>query len=118
MTRGARARQDQYARRINDAVELLASGLSLPEVVRQLAERQEISERQARRYAERARDLGKVEVPGPKQVFTVKLPRDLVIHLKTYARVSQRTLSSLVTQALEEFLGRRETGPDGGQTTG
>jgi DNA-binding transcriptional regulator LsrR (DeoR family) len=59
------------------------------EAARRLSHRYRLSERQAWRYVEQARDQGPVEVPSPKVVFTVKLPVDL-----------------LVAQALKEFLDR------------
>ena len=74
MTEGRRARADQMARRVNTAVELLDGGLDVIEATRDLARRHRLSERQARRYVERARDEGALEVPRAKIVFTVKLP--------------------------------------------
>lgn len=118
MAPGRRARRDQYALRINAAVELLESGLSVLEAIRSLAAQHRISERQARRYLEQARDGGRVDVPGPKQVFTVKLSKSLVRRLKEYAQASQRTLSSIVAQALGEFLGKKRAGPRGGRSAG
>ncbi len=106
-----RARADEAARRINAAAELLASGMTFPDAIRQLAEEHRISERQARRYLEQAQVLGYVDVPAAKQVFTVKLASDLIHRMKLYAAASQRTLSSLVAQALEEFLERVRAGP-------
>ena len=50
------------------------AGWTLIDATRHLARRYRLSERQARRYVERARDEGAMEVPGPKVVFTVKLP--------------------------------------------
>jgi hypothetical protein len=85
---------------------MLASGLSVSEATRQLARRHGVSERQARRYAEQARDSGSAEVPKAKMVFTVKVPVDLVKRLKRYAASSRTSLSSLVTQAMEEFFAR------------
>jgi predicted transcriptional regulator len=43
-------------------------------------------------------------------VFTVKLPVQLVARVRAHAAESGRTISSVVTQALEELLsrGRRE----------
>lgn len=114
MSARPRACADESAQRVNAAVELLAAGLSVPEAARQLGQQHRISERQARRYVERARDAGPMEIPGPKQVFTVKLPDTLVGQLKAYARSNQCTFSALVAQAVEEFLGRRQTGPPGG----
>ena len=115
MAPGRRAPADKRARRVNAAVEFLDSGLSVPEAARQLARRHQISERQARRYVEQARDFGATEVPSPKIVFTVKLPEDLVRRLRSHALRHQSTLSSLVARALVEFLGRMRAGPRGGQ---
>jgi len=76
------------------------------EVARQLARRYRLSERQAWRYVEQARDEGVVEVPKPKVVFTVKLPTDLIRRVRRHAKQSGQTLSALVAQALKEFLDR------------
>jgi len=113
MPQGRKACADESARRINAAVDLLAMGLSVPEAARRLGLQHRISERQARRYLDRAREIGAVEVPEPKLVFTVKLSGTLVGRVRGYAQVRQRTLSSIVAQALEEFLGGR-AGPHGG----
>jgi hypothetical protein len=113
-----RARADQAAQRVNAAVELLASGMEVPEATRQLARRYGLSERQAHRYVDRAVDQGVVEVPPLKVVFTVKLPSELVTRLRGYGRTSGRTLSSLVAEALQDFLDRRRAGPRGGRSGG
>ncbi len=104
-----RARADQYARRVNAAAETLATGLDPAEAVRQLARRYRLSERQAWRYVEQARDQGTVEVPSSKVVFTVKLPTDLVRHVRRQAKRTEKTISALVAQALKEFLERLVT---------
>ena len=105
-----RARADQAARRLNAAAELLAAGSDVAEASRLLAGRHRISERQARRYVERARDQGPVEVPRAKVVFTVKLSIDLVRRVRQQARRSGQTISALVAMALTEFLERLRTG--------
>src|SRR5437867_13357657 len=64
----------RHAKRVNAAVRMIASGLSVAEAARELARRHGVSERQARRYAEQARDVGSAEIPKPKTVFTVKIP--------------------------------------------
>lgn len=110
MSPGYRARADQAARRINAAAELLARGIELPEATRRLAQRHRLSERQARRYLERAHADGPVEVPRAKVAFTVKLAADVVGRVRKQARRSGRTVSALVTQALVEFLERRDGG--------
>lgn len=105
-----RARADQVARRLNAAAELLASGCDVAKAARQLAGRHQISERQARRYVELARDRGPVEVPRAKIVFTLKLPIDLVRRVRKQARRGGQTISGLVTLALTEFLDRLRAG--------
>ncbi len=110
-----RARADQYAVRVNVAAGLLATGLDVPEAMRRLAKRFGISERQARRYVEQARDLGEVEVPPRCSVFTTRIPQELIQRLKDYAKRSGHTLSSIVSQAVEEFLDRIRAGPRGGR---
>jgi DNA-binding transcriptional regulator LsrR (DeoR family) len=94
------------AKRINTATELLGSGLEVLDATRTLARRHRLSERQARRYVERARDEGTVAVPGAKVVFTVKVPADLVRRVRRAARSTGRTISAVVAQALAEFLDR------------
>jgi len=118
MTEGRRARADQRAQRVNAAAELLASGVDVPGAVRALARRFRLSERQARRYVERAQNEGAVAVPQPTVVFTVKLPEGVASRLRGYARSSGRTLSSLVAQAVGEFLDRMHAGPRGGRPAG
>ena len=111
MMAGHRGRSQEAALRTNAAAELLASGADIVEASRQLARRHRLSERQARRYVERARDHGKVEVPKATVVFTVKLAVDLVRRAKTHAKRSGQTMSAVVKRALVEFLDR--VGSDG-----
>lgn len=113
----ARARGDQYARRVNRAMTLLAEGLSSAEAARRLAEQFEISERQAWRYLQAATGRSEpLEVPEPKVVFTVKLPESLVDRVRSVAASRGKTLSSLVAEALEGLLQRLRPGqPEGGR---
>jgi hypothetical protein len=76
------------------------------EAARLLAERFGCSVRQARRYADRAAAAGRLPVPEPAVVFTVKLPGRLAESVRGHARASGRTISAVVAQALEEFLAR------------
>lgn len=117
MMLGRRARAAQRAQRVNVASELLGAGMEVMQASRNLARRFRLSERQARRYVEEAQAVGKVPVPEPTSVFTVKLPVGLIRWLRGYAHGSGRTLSSLVTQALEEFRSGVRAGPSGGQKT-
>jgi predicted DNA-binding transcriptional regulator YafY len=118
MRDGRRARADERATRVNAAAELLRAGLAMVAASRELAGRFGLSERQARRYLEHARAVGSVEVPGPSTVFTVRLPESLLRRLRDYAHDSGRTLSSIVAQALDEFLGRARAGPRDGRSRG
>jgi len=106
MSTSRRARADERAQRVNAAVALLAAGHDVAEATRRLAGRHGLSERQARRYVERARQGGQVEVPEARVVFTVKLPADLARRTRSAAQVRRQTISALVTQALTEFLDR------------
>ncbi len=90
----------------------------MPEAIQFVSDKHGISPRQARRYVELAQEHGhQVEIPGPKQVFTVKLSESLVQRLKGAARERQCTLSSLVEQAIEAHLAPKRTGPRGGGAT-
>jgi len=110
MTEGRRARADQVSKRVNTAAELLDDGMTVIEATVTLARRHRLSERQARRYVERARDEGVMEVSGPKIVFTVKLPATLARRVRRAARATGQSISGLVTQALAEFLDRQDRG--------
>ena len=114
MASGQRGTAGKHAKRVNTAVGMLASGLSVAEVAREMARRHAVSERQARRYAEQARDSGSMEVPRAKMVFTVKLPIDLVKRLKRYSAAKQITPSVLVAEAIEKFLARMSDRMGGG----
>ena len=76
-----------------------------------LAARFGCSQRQARRYVDQAAS-GRMAVPEPTVVFTVKVPARIAQAVREHARASGRTISAVVTQALEEFLlARRRNHP-------
>ena len=104
MTSG-RIRTDEYARRVNEAMEMLKERFPSGEVARELARRHDVSVRQGWRYvrdaAERAQPL---EIPEQKVVFTVKLPESLAQRIRAAAASRGQTLSALVTEALEAML--------------
>jgi hypothetical protein len=109
-----RAAGDERAARINAAAELAESGMPAAEAARVLAGRYGCSVRQARRYVDAAAAGGRVRAPEATVVFTVKLPGRLVVAVREHARASGRTISSVVAQALEEFLARgRRNDPRG-----
>jgi hypothetical protein len=101
-----RAGAAEHAAHVNEAAGLLEAGVPAAEAARVLAGRLRCSERQARRYVSRAAASGRVAVPDEGTVFTVRLPVRLAAAAREHARASGRTVSSVVAQALEEFLGR------------
>ena len=92
--------------RINAAAELAEAGVPAAEAARVLAGQYGCSVRQARRYVDAAAARGRVMAPEATVVFTVKLPVRLAAAVREHARASGRTISAVVTQALEEFLAR------------
>jgi len=102
-----RAFADEYAVRVNRAVELLAGPLSPADVVRGLQAEHGLSERQARRYVNAAlqRPDG-VAVPERTAVFTVRLAPSLIAALRRHADARGVTLSATVAEAVEGFLGQ------------
>ena len=102
----ARARGDVLAERVNAAADLLEAGVPAADAARELAGRFGCSRRQTHRYVRRAGQFGHVPVPARAAMFTVKLPVPLIGRVRTHAAASGRTLSAVVTQALEEFLAR------------
>jgi Ribbon-helix-helix protein, copG family len=101
-----RAGGGEHAERVNAAAELAEAGMPAAEAARVLAARFGCSPRQARRYAAAAAASGRVPVPEATVVFTVKVPARLAAAVREHARGSGRTISAVVTQALEEFLAR------------
>jgi len=99
-----RAGSGEHAERVNAAAGLAEAGMPTAEAARVLAGRFGCSLRQARRYVDQAAASGRVPVPEPGVVFTVKLPERLAAAVREHARASGRTISAVVAQALEEFL--------------
>jgi predicted HicB family RNase H-like nuclease len=105
-----RAYADEYAVRVNRAVELLG-GRSPAEAVRALRSEHALSERQARRYVTAARELGgAVAVPERTAVFTVRLAPSLIAGLRQRAQARGLTLSAAVAEAIRLYLGRGHVG--------
>jgi hypothetical protein len=99
-----RAFGDEYAVRVNRAVELLA-GLAPADVVRALQAEHGLSERQARRYVNAATTTPDgVRVPERSAVFTVRLAPSLIAGLRRHADSRGVTLSATVAEAVECFL--------------
>ena len=107
----ARSSATQLAQRINAALDLLKEGYSNGEVADVLVRRYRVSKQQAHRYIEQAqRAKRKLPVPEQKIVFTVKLPVSLAARLRRLAGSTGKSLSDVVTQALEALLRRGRHG--------
>jgi predicted DNA-binding transcriptional regulator YafY len=101
----SRATQIQHTERLNLAIQLLAQAGSSSQAAAQLARSCRLSLRQAYRYVEKAQGcIAPLPVPTVKDVFTIKLPRDLIARTRQRARGQRQAISGLVSQALEAFL--------------
>ncbi len=99
-----RAHADEYAVRVNRAVELLAERSSA-DAVRALQAECGLSERQARRYVNEALERpGGVVVPERTVVFTVRLAPSLIAGLRERARASGVSLSAVTAAAVAGYL--------------
>ena len=102
----ARSTKTEKAQQLNAALGLLQRHISLPEAVRRLSRRFNLSERQAYRYLEEASELDRpVEVTEATLPITLKLPPSTVERLRKYARSSGLTMGAIVTGAVNAFLG-------------
>ena len=97
---------DEYAVRVNRAVELLADR-SAADAVRAVQVEHALSERQARPYINAAieRPNG-VAVPERTAVFTVRLAPSLIKGLRAVARSRGQSLSATVDEAVRLYLDR------------
>lgn len=105
-----RSSNPERAQRINAALALIKKEKSPAKAAAALAGKYGISRRHAYRYVHEAEVTGEeIPIPATKIAFTVKLSRDLIRALRTYAKNTGESLSEIVTQALEAFLqnGRR-----------
>ena len=108
-----RAHADEYAVRVNRAVELLVD-LSPADAVRAVEAEQGLSERQARRYVNEAlaRPDG-VMVPERTVVFTVRLAPSLIAGLRERARSGGVSLSAATAAAVGGYLEQAGERPGG-----
>jgi hypothetical protein len=99
-----RAHADEYAERVNRAVELLADRAAA-DAVRALRSEYALSERQARRYVNAAQEQPQgIVVPERTAVFTVRLAPSLIAGLRGRARSRGQTLSAAVAEAVRLYL--------------
>ena len=108
-----RAHADEYAVRVNRAVELLVER-SAADAVRGLQAEFGLSERQGRRYVNEAlaRPEG-VAVPERTVVFTVRLAPSLIAGLRERARDCGVSLSAATAAAVGAYLGQAGERPGG-----
>jgi len=105
-----RAHADEYAVRVNRAVELVAD-CSPADAVRALQAEHALSERQARRYVNAALERPDgVAVPERTAVFTVRLAPSLIAGLRERADSRGLTLSATVAEAVQSYLGHERHG--------
>jgi predicted HicB family RNase H-like nuclease len=101
-----RACADEYAVRVNRAVELLVDR-SPSDAVRALQAEHRLSERQARRYVNLALERPEgLAVPERTALFTVRLAPSLIAGLRERAHASGRSLSATVAEAVRLYLDR------------
>ena len=100
-----RARAEEFAGRINRAVELLALG-SRPAVVRSVLEREySLSARQALRYVRAAQVAPEgVAVPESTATFTVRLPVSVIAAARAGASRRGQGIGALTAAALRGHL--------------
>ncbi len=103
----------ELTQRINAALLLIKEHSSTSQAADIMAQQYSISKRQAYRYVQQASKIGKqIAVPDPKIAFTVKLSQKLVQRLREHAKHTEKKLSTIVTQSLEDFL---QNGQEPGQ---
>ena len=100
-----RSSKPERAQRINTALDFIKSEESLSSAAVALAIRYHISKRQAYRYVREAKAGSKpIPIPEQKITFSVKLSHGLIRALRQRAKSSGKTISEIVTQAVEAFL--------------
>ena len=109
-----RARGEEFASRINRAVELLALG-SRPAAVRSVLEREySLSARQALRYVRAARAAREgVAVPEPTATLTVRLRVSVIAAARAGASRRGQGIGVLTAAALSSHLARDGRVPGG-----
>lgn len=106
-----RSQNSELVKRINMAYVLLKKEKLQSQVVEHLMEMYSISQIQAYRYVQQAKENnGKVAVPEASVVFTVKLPLSLINRIKKFAGSKGISISKVVRTALEEFLAKKGHG--------
>ena len=103
----ARSTRTEKAQRLNAAFELIARGQNLNEASAALVEEFGLSLRQAYRYLQQAQEIKRpVHVGAPSIPITIKVPADVVMKLRAYARASGMTIGQTVARAVLRFLAK------------
>jgi len=104
-----RARNSELVKRINQAFTLLQKEKPQPQIVERLMQKYGVSQIQAYRYMQLAREINeKMAVPESSVVFTVKLPPTLIRRIKKLSGSKGLSISKVVHTALEEFLAKKD----------
>ena len=105
----ARSTKADKARQLNAAHQLLERKTQLSEAAQSLSREFDLSLRQAYRYLEEAARLDQpVEIAEATVPVTLKLPPSTARRLRACARSSGLTIGTIVTRALDAFLGARK----------
>lgn len=103
----ARSTRTEKAQRLNAAFDLIARGQNLNEAAAALVEEFGLSLRQAYRYLQQAQEIKRpVHVGAPSIPITIKVPADVVMKLRAYARTSGMTIGQTVAHAVLRFLAK------------
>jgi len=102
----SRSTKADKARQLNAAHKLLERNTELSEAAQRLSREFDLSLRQAYRYLEEAAQLDQpVEITEATVPITLKLPPTTARRLRAHARRSGLTIGTIVTRALDAFLG-------------
>ncbi|MGR9108911.1 MAG: hypothetical protein ACU843_18500 [Gammaproteobacteria bacterium] len=101
----SRSTHPERAQRLNAAFDLLAQGYTLSDAAAALIEEFGLSRRQAYRYLQEAR---RIQAPVPVSAatipITIKVPENVVVKLRAYAKASGLTIGEIVARAVLSFL--------------
>lgn len=106
-----RSQKVELVKRINHTYALLKKDKPQSQVILHLMEKYGVSQIQAYRYVQQAREInGKMAIPETSVVFTVKIPPGLISRVRKFASSKGMTISKVVRTALEEFLSKKDHG--------
>lgn len=100
-----RSSNTERAQRLNAAFDLLARGYTLADAAAALIQQFGLSRRQAYRYLQEAQGIdGPLPISSPTVPITIKIPKDVVTQLRSYAQTSGMTIGEIVARAVLSFL--------------